>query len=325
VSIKEMTAVEKKKSQQSLMFLSEKRDGIIKGRMVYDGKPTREWMSREDVMSPTAALESIVLTSVIDSFEERDVMTCDIPNAFIQAEMPEVKEGDERVLMKIQGVLVNLMIELDPSLYGPKVVQENGKRIIYVMVLRAIYGMMEAALLWYKKFRGELEEKGFVFNPYDPCVANMDVKSSQQTIIFHVDDLKSSHQDPKVKKKKKKWLNKKYGEHGKVTSKRGKQHEYLGMTLNFEEKGAVKIEMMRYVEDMFKSFPIHFTDKQVATTPAGYRIFDQGSGKALNQARKETFHTTVAKGLFLAKRGRPNIQQTIALLCTRVQAPNESA
>ena len=70
VSIKEMTAVEKKKSQQSLMFLSEKRDGNIKGRMVYVGKLTREWMSREDVMSPTAALESIVFTSVIDSFEE---------------------------------------------------------------------------------------------------------------------------------------------------------------------------------------------------------------------------------------------------------------
>ena len=42
VSIKEMTAVEKKKSQQSLMFLSEKKNGNIKGRMVYDGKPTRE-------------------------------------------------------------------------------------------------------------------------------------------------------------------------------------------------------------------------------------------------------------------------------------------
>jgi hypothetical protein len=57
------------------MFLGEKRCGTVKGRMVYNGKPTREWLSREDSASPTAALESIMLTAVIDAHEERDVMT----------------------------------------------------------------------------------------------------------------------------------------------------------------------------------------------------------------------------------------------------------
>jgi hypothetical protein len=36
--------------------------------------------------------------------------------------------------------------------------------------MRAIYGMLEAALLWYKKFQGELEQKGLKFNLYDPCM-----------------------------------------------------------------------------------------------------------------------------------------------------------
>jgi hypothetical protein len=40
---------------------------------------------RKDAASPTAALESIMITGVIKAKEERDVMTCDIPNAFIQA------------------------------------------------------------------------------------------------------------------------------------------------------------------------------------------------------------------------------------------------
>jgi hypothetical protein len=58
--------------------------------MVYNGKPTtREWLSREDSASSTAALKSIMLTAVIDAHEERDLMTCDIPNAFIQALMPK--------------------------------------------------------------------------------------------------------------------------------------------------------------------------------------------------------------------------------------------
>ena len=63
--------------------------------MVYNGKPTRERLSREDSASPTAALESIMLTAVIEAHEGRDVMTVDIPNAFIQTEMPEREEGEE--------------------------------------------------------------------------------------------------------------------------------------------------------------------------------------------------------------------------------------
>ena len=44
----------------------------------------------------------------------------------------------------------------------------------------------------------------------------------------------------------------------------------------------------------------------------------------LDDERKGIFHTFVAKGSFLSKRGRPGIQPTIAALCTRVQDPNES-
>jgi hypothetical protein len=95
-----------------------------------------------------------MLTAVIDAHEERNVMTCDISNAFIQALMPEVKDGDERVMMKITGVLVDMLVELNPALYGPVVNKRNRRnKALYVQVMRAIYGMLEAAILWYKKFR----------------------------------------------------------------------------------------------------------------------------------------------------------------------------
>ena len=84
IGIGSMTVGKKKKAQEALLFLSEKRDGTIKGRMVYNGKPTREWLSKEDSASPTVSLESLFLTSIIDAKEGRDVMTCDIPNTFIK-------------------------------------------------------------------------------------------------------------------------------------------------------------------------------------------------------------------------------------------------
>jgi hypothetical protein len=325
ISITEMTQSERRKAQQALMFISQKRDGTIKGRMVYNGKPTREWLPREDSSSPTAALESIMITSVtIDAVEKRDEMTCDIPNVFIQALMPEMKDREERVMMKITGVLVDILVELNPQLYGPYVVYEKRGKVLYVRVLRAIYGMLEAASLWYKKFRSELEEVGFKFNPYDPCLANRDQNGKQHTLLFHVDDLKSSHDDPKVNDKFEDWLQMKYGEHGKVVAHRGKIHDYLGMELDYSEPGKVKIGMIDYVENMLRDFPEQLMDTDTSKTPAGDDLFNHGQGKKLEKERAEQYHTMVAKGLFLCKRARPDIQPTITVLCTRVKDPNQA-
>ncbi|MGC8483971.1 MAG: hypothetical protein ACP5OE_10060, partial [Thermodesulfobium sp.] len=179
------------------MFLTEKRDKSIKGRMVYNGKPTREWLSREDAASPTVALESIMLTAIVDAKEKRDVMTADVPNAFIQAQMPILDDANERVFMKIIVVLVDLLVEIAAEVYKSFVTHEGNKKVVYVQVLRALYGMLVAALLWYKKFRSDLEQQGYIFNPYDPCVANKVVNNKQHTVRSHVDDLMSNHVDTK--------------------------------------------------------------------------------------------------------------------------------
>jgi hypothetical protein len=154
------------------MFLTEKRDKSIKGQMVYNGKPTCEWMSREDSTSPTAALESVMLTAIVYAKEGRDVMTCDIPNAFIQTKLPNIEDGDERVIMKITGVLVDLLVDISPEVYACYVVTDKHKQVLYVQVLRGLYGMLIVALLWYTDFKKDLEGRGYEykFNPYDPAM-----------------------------------------------------------------------------------------------------------------------------------------------------------
>ena len=184
--------------------------------------------------------------------------------------------------------------------------------------------MLEAALLWYKKFRKELEEVGFKFNPYDPCVSNRKKKGSQHTVLFHVDDLKSSHIDPTVNDEFDAWLQKNYGTHGAVAIHRGKVHQYLGMELDYSHRGEVKIGMVKYVQGMLDEFAIQFKKNEVAITPASDGLFNRGQGGNLPQERAEHFHTMVAKALFLCKRARPDIQPTIAVLCTRVKGPNEA-
>ena len=71
-----------KETEQNKHLLA-KHDRTIKGQTVYNGKPTREWLGKEDSASPTASLDSIILMAMIEAHEERDVMSTDVPNAFI--------------------------------------------------------------------------------------------------------------------------------------------------------------------------------------------------------------------------------------------------
>ena len=154
-------------------------------------------MGKDDTTSPTALNEAIQLTAVVDAEERRDVAIVDIPHAFVQTDLPESEDG-VRITMKISGPLVDMLVEIAPEAYKGQVIYEGKTKVLYVQVLKAIYGMLQSAMLFYKKLRKDLEEYGFVINLYDPYVANKMVNSSQHTITWHVNDLKSSHKDPKV-------------------------------------------------------------------------------------------------------------------------------
>ena len=48
---------------------------------------------------------------------------------------------------------------------------------------KALYGLLESALQWYKELQAALEADGFVVNPYDPCVTNKVIKGNQMTLV----------------------------------------------------------------------------------------------------------------------------------------------
>jgi hypothetical protein len=73
-----------------------------------------------------------LVTGVIEAKEERDVMTCNIPNAFIQAYLPKKEPGEDRVMMKITGVLASMLVDIDPELYGPAIVLKNCNKVLHI-------------------------------------------------------------------------------------------------------------------------------------------------------------------------------------------------
>ena len=52
------------------MLLTRKQSGGVKGRLAYNGKRTRDWISKEDKSLPTVSNESIMITCAIDAYEK---------------------------------------------------------------------------------------------------------------------------------------------------------------------------------------------------------------------------------------------------------------
>ena len=250
-------------------------------------------------------------------------MTADIPNAFVQTDV-DAHEIGKRIIMKIRGPLVDMLVEMSPEVYGDYVVYEGKSKVLYVKMLKALYGMLQSSLLYYKKFRKDIESIGFKVNPYDPCVANRMVNGSQHTITWHVDDLKSSHKDPKVNDEFLQWLKKQYAddEIGEIKAVRGTRHDYLAMVLDYSIPGVLKVDMTEYVKSMVDEFPEKLSGN--TNCPWNENLFKvDDTSKKLGHEKAKEFHTFVMKGMFLCKRGRQDIQTGIAFLSTRVTEPNE--
>jgi len=116
------------------------------------------WMNHKESPSPTAALESVMITGVIDAHEHQDAASVDIPNVFMQMRM-KCEPGNEWVTMNVQGVLVDVLVELDPGLCEGQVVCKNGKKTICVIALRATHGVLQSALLFHQQFGKDLEKQ----------------------------------------------------------------------------------------------------------------------------------------------------------------------
>ncbi len=143
------------------MFLTNKRCGRIKARGCADGRKQRKMTNKEDASAPTVSIETVMLSATIDVMEGRDVATVDIPGAFMQANIDEV------VYVKFEGEIAEMLVKLDRQLYRKYVKDENGKPVLYVELLKALWGTLKAALLFWKLLSSKLVSWRFVINPYN--------------------------------------------------------------------------------------------------------------------------------------------------------------
>ena len=313
---KPLTTTQKREALGYLMFLKRKRSGKIKARGCADGRPQWAYIPQEDARAPTVSTEAVFMTAVIDAMENRMVVVVDIPGAFMQADM------DPGVYMRIEGTMAELLMEIDYDMYHPHMVMEKGKPVIYVELLKALYGTLRAARLFWETLSGKLQEWGFTLNAYDSCVANKYVDGQQCTITWHVDDSKISHVDEQVVRSIIQKIQDTFGQHSELSMHIGKRHDYLGMILDFTTPGILEIDMSDYIQVILQDTPTNL--RGTSMVPAAKHLFTtRPDAPKINPQEQELFHHLTMQLMYLSQRGRPDIRTAVAFLSSRVANPDQ--
>ena len=238
-----MTTGKKNSALQYLMFLKQKRCGKINGRVCVDGRKYRKYLTKDNTSAPIMVMEALFLTCLINAMEHQKLAMVDIPGAFMQSDV----EG-ETVHMNLEGKLAELLTKLNLKIYQKYVRNKKGRTVLFVELKKSRFSTLQAALLFWRNFMSSLQEWGFGINPYGFCMENKTVNEKQMKIVWHVDKLDISHENGDTVENLINKISKKYGKEVDLTIHRGKDHEYLGMKLNYRNQGKVKIDMTDYLK-----------------------------------------------------------------------------
>ena len=82
----------------------------------------------------------------------------DIPGAYLHTHTP----SDKEIIMLMKGKLAEMIVLVNPKLYCKYIIYDTKSTpILYVKMNKALYGLLQSALLWYKKLTEILKTFGF--------------------------------------------------------------------------------------------------------------------------------------------------------------------
>jgi hypothetical protein len=153
----------------------------MKARLVSHGNQQDKELF-PDRSSPTVAIHSVMMVLALFAGRMQGISVCkiNVKGAFIQTPMK-----GEPIFLKIGKDIIKHILEAFPE-YANFVTSNGG---MYVRMLKAMYGCVQASLLWYKLLVEVLSGIGFVVCEVDRCVMRLIVNGIVNIILIYVDDL----------------------------------------------------------------------------------------------------------------------------------------
>ena len=111
LDVDKLTHEEKRRALRAVNLIKLKRCGKVKGRMCANGAPHRKFIPREEAKSQTVSLDGLLYTVLTAAHEHCNVISFDVPGAFLQAYIPH----DEFGILKLEGRFVDIMCNVNPE------------------------------------------------------------------------------------------------------------------------------------------------------------------------------------------------------------------
>jgi len=214
----------------------------MKARLVADGRDQDAEMY-PDKSSPTVAVHSVFTALGLASSKPwRIVVKIDIKGAFVQTP----RKGEPVYMMidpKISGYVVNMFPELGDML------KEDG--CLYTLLLKAMYGCIQASALWYELIKSFIVESGYECSEIDRCVFRKRVGNRVFILLLYVDNI-LAQVDKEEAEHLRVHLKKRFGE---VQFEIGEKLSYLGMQINIKDEGTM-VDMSFYIKKLLEGMTV---------------------------------------------------------------------
>ena len=180
-----LTPEERKACIPSSMNLKAKYDAAnqfekLKARLVAGGhRQHRGSYDEDETAAPTCTMSSIFMLAALASRTGEHVIGIDVPGAYLNA------TPSKKIHMRLDRDMTAMYVELVPSAHD----MVNAEGCVIVRLLKALYGCVESAMLWYEHLRSFLASIGFEHCPHDPCMFKRGAGEHMVRMVVYVDDL----------------------------------------------------------------------------------------------------------------------------------------
>jgi len=178
---------------------------------------------------------------------------------------------------------------------------------LYTILLKAMYGCVQASALWYALIRSIIEGMDYMVSETDKCVFMKQVGNRVYLLLLYVDDILAVVDVEEAARLKAK-LERLFGT---IQYEEGDKLLYLGMDVVVKDVGTT-IDMRFYVDQVLEG-----EEGEIFESPGTKNMFIvESNSKVLPEEVRKGFHLKTAKLLYLAKRARSDILTAVTFLCT---------
>ena len=269
-----------------------KTDGRKKARLVAKGFSQIEGIDFDQIFSPVVRFETVRMILALAALEGWHISGLDVKSAYLYGKL------DEEIYME-----------------QPEGFKVEGLEHLVLRLLRAIYGLKQAGLAWWKALSKSMEELGFTRLSSDAGIFIYRKDGALVVVIVYVDDCLFCGKDKALVAKLKANFMKRW-----ECRDLGETKEFLRMRI-IQKAQSIHLDQTAYLEKVLQRFGMQ--NARIATTPlpAGYK--PNVNTDEVSPQLRQRFQTVIGSLLYIMLGTRPDIAFAVTMLAQFSANPSQ--